>query len=100
MHSFETSRISENISNKNADNKEEMKTGNRVDNIAHIFRGVKGRKEILTTPTKRKPEGEVGGAVSSLMGIFENKLHSESISERTYGSPAKRRRGDCNYQGQ
>ena len=61
-----------------------MKTGNRVDNIAHIFRGVKGRKEILTTPTtKRKPEGEVGGAVSSLMGIFENKLHSESISERT-----------------
>ena len=94
-----SSRISENISNKNADNKEEMKTGNRVDNIAHIFRGVKGRREILTTPTKRKPEGEVGGAVSSLMGIFENKLHSESISERTYGSPAKRQRGDCNYQG-
>jgi hypothetical protein len=51
-------------------------------------------REIITTPTKRKPEGEVGGAVSSLMGIFENKLHSKSISERIYGSPAKRRRGD------
>ena len=65
-----------------------------INNIAHIFRGVKGRRETLTTPTKRKPEGEVGGAVSSLLGIFENKLHSKSISERIYASPAKRQRGD------
>ena len=52
---------SEKFTNISADSQKE--TGSKVENIAHMFGGVKGKKNIiLSTPTKRKPEGEVGSA--------------------------------------
>ena len=66
--------------------------------IAHIFGGVKGReKEMLSTPMKRKPE--VGDGISSILGIFENRLSSELISEGGGESPAKRQSFDFQLSG-
>ena len=94
-----SSKSSENNSHKYADNQEHLKTGNMVRNIAHMFGGVKGKREILSTPTKRKPEGEGGVGINSLLGISENQLSSKLINEGICESPAKRRRGDLQLPG-
>ena len=63
-----------NISNSSTDSKICDKE-NKVKNIAYMFGGVKGEKQgVCLTPSKRKPEGEVGGGVGSVLRIFENKL--------------------------
>ena len=66
---------------------------NKVKNIAHMFGVVKGEKKgVLSTPTKRKPEGEVGGGISSVLKIFAIKLSDELLYTGGGESPAKRQR--------
>ena len=80
-------------------NQEHLKRGKRVKNIAHMFGGVKGKREISSMPIKRKPEGDVGGGISSLLGISENQLSSKLVIEGICESPAKRRMGDLQLPG-
>ena len=53
---------SEKFTNISADS--QLGTGSKIENIAHMFGGVKGKKNIIvsSTLTKRNPEGEVGSA--------------------------------------
>ena len=47
----------------------------------------KKKSIILSTSAKRKPEGEVGGEISSVLKIFENKLPDELLYKGGGESP-------------
>ena len=50
-----------NTTHSSTDSKMFSDRENKVKNIAHMFRGVKGKKKgVSWLPTERKPEGEVG----------------------------------------